>query len=69
MGKYRHYKGNFYEVIGIAQHSETFEELVVYRALYGDHLLWVRPNAMFLETVEKNGKKSPRFEYAGEDQK
>ncbi len=63
VGKYRHYKGKDYEVIGIAKHSETLEELVVYRALYGDHLLWVRPKAMFLETVEVNGKKVPRFQF------
>ncbi|MBI3036175.1 DUF1653 domain-containing protein [Candidatus Woesearchaeota archaeon] len=61
IGRYRHYKGNEYEVIGVAKHSETLEELVVYRALYGDHALWVRPKAMFSEMVEVNGKKVPRF--------
>ncbi len=61
-GRYRHYKGNEYEVIGVAKHSETLEELVVYRALYGEHALWVRPKAMFLETVEVGGKKVPRFQ-------
>jgi len=66
LGKYRHYKGNEYEVIGIAKHSETLEELVVYQALYGDHDLWVRPLKMFTEEIEVNGKKIPRFEYIGE---
>jgi len=58
-GKYRHFKGNLYEVIGTAKHSETLEEFVVYRALYGDNELWIRPKKMFLETV--NG--IPRFEF------
>lgn len=62
LGRYRHYKGNEYEVIGVAKHSETLEELVVYRALYGDYSLWVRPKAMFEEMVEVNGKKVPRFQ-------
>jgi len=66
LGKYRHYKNNEYEVIGIAHHSETLEELVVYRALYGEHDLWVRPLGMFMEDVEVDGKKMPRFEYIGE---
>lgn len=66
LGKYRHYKGNEYEVIGIAKHSETLEELVVYRALYGNHDLWVRPFEMFVEEVEIDGKKISRFEYIGE---
>ena len=61
VGKYKHYKGNEYEVIGVAKHSETLEELVVYRALYGDHDLWVRPFTMFIEEVEIDGKKIPRF--------
>ena len=68
-GKYKHYKGKEYEVIGIARHSETLEELVVYRALYqvdGENL-WVRPMKMFLEEVEIEGKKMPRFEFLGED--
>ena len=60
-GKYQHFKGKFYEVIGIAKHSETMEELVVYRALYGDRELWVRPKNMFLESVEVDGKTIPRF--------
>jgi hypothetical protein len=60
-GRYRHYKGNDYEVIGIARHSETEEEMVVYRQLYGDHSLWVRPLTMFLEQVEVDGRLVPRF--------
>jgi hypothetical protein len=66
-GKYRHYKGKEYEVLGIARHSETLEELVVYKALYqpeGQNL-WVRPAQMFLETVEVDGTKIPRFEFLG----
>ena len=62
LGKYKHYKGNEYEVIGVAKHSETMEELVVYRALYGEGELWVRPLEMFLEKVEVDGKMVPRFE-------
>ena len=65
LGEYRHYKGKEYEVIGIAKHSETLEELVVYQALYGERGLWVRPIKMFLEEVEVDGKKMPRFEYVG----
>ncbi len=65
IGRYRHYKGNEYEVIGVARHSETLEELVVYRALYGEHGLWTRPRAMFMETVEIEGKVVARFEYVG----
>jgi hypothetical protein len=61
-GRYRHYKGGLYEVIGIARHSETQEELVVYRPLYGDGGLWVRPSAMFLETVMVDGIEMPRFQ-------
>ena len=62
-GKYRHFKGNFYEVIGIACHSETMEEMVVYRALYGEHSLWVRPAAMWTETIDRDGYHGPRFQY------
>ena len=65
-GKYRHFKGNEYEVLGIGLHSETLEEMVVYRALYGDCGLWVRPAAMWTEMVEKDGKKIKRFSYIGE---
>ena len=60
-GRYRHYKGEDYEVIGIARHSETEEELVVYRCLYGDYSLWVRPLSMFRETVNVAGEQLPRF--------
>lgn len=60
-GRYRHYKGNEYEVIGIARHSETEEPLVVYRKLYGDCSLWVRPLGMFLETVTVDGVEVKRF--------
>ena len=65
-GKYRHYKGNDYEVIGMAKQSETLEEKVVYRALYGEGELWVRPLAGFLGEVEISGRKFPRFKYLGE---
>ena len=65
-GKYRHFKGNFYEVIGVAHHSETMEEMVVYRALYGEQGLWVRPSAMWEETVDRDGYHGPRFQYVGE---
>jgi hypothetical protein len=61
-GRYRHYKGRDYEVIGVAKHSETEEEFVVYRALYGERGLWVRPVAMFLETVLVEGSPHPRFQ-------
>ena len=60
-GKYRHYKGNDYEVIGVATHSETRERMVVYRPLYGERALWVRPLAMFAENVTVDGKTVPRF--------
>jgi len=61
LGKYKHYKGGEYSVIGVAKHSETLEDLVVYKALYGEELIWVRPLKMFLEEVEVDGKKIPRF--------
>ena len=60
-GRYRHFKGKEYEVIGTARHSETLEELVVYRALYGDGGLWVRPAAMWSETVDRDGYRGPCF--------
>lgn len=60
-GIYQHYKGERYEVLGLARHSETEEELVVYRALYGEHGLWVRPYRMFVEEVSVNGASLPRF--------
>jgi len=66
-GRYRHYKGNFYEVIDVARHSETGEEMVVYRCLYGDHSLWVRPLGMFRETVTVDGRTVPRFERVEEE--
>lgn len=66
IGKYRHFKGNQYEVIGVAKHSETLAEMVVYRALYGDGEIWVRPAEMWNETVERDGKVFKRFEYIGE---
>lgn len=65
LGKYRHFKGNLYEVIGVARHSETQEEMVVYRALYGEYGLWVRPAAMWTETVDRDGYHGPRFQYIG----
>lgn len=65
-GRYQHYKGNHYEVIGTARHSETQEELVVYRALYGEGGLWVRPLAMFTECVPREGGCIKRFEYIGD---
>lgn len=65
-GRYRHFKGKEYEVLGVARHSETEEELVVYRALYGDFGLWVRPVSMWNETVERDGKTFRRFTYIGE---
>jgi hypothetical protein len=69
IGRYQHYKGNGYEVIGVAKHSEDESELVVYRPLYnessGARNLWVRPLSMFIETVQVDGKTKPRFEYIG----
>ncbi len=65
-GRYRHFKGKEYEVLGVARHSETEEELVVYRALYGDFSLWVRPVSMWNEPVERDGKTFRRFTYIGE---
>ena len=64
-GRYRHYKGHEYTVIGTARHSESLEELVVYRAEYGERGLWVRPAAMFAETVLVEGRPVPRFERVG----
>ena len=65
-GVYRHYKGNNYEVIDVAKHSETLEWMVVYRALYDDFELWIRPLGMFFEDIEVNGKLQKRFEFIGE---
>lgn len=67
-GRYRHYKGNFYEVIGVGRHSETEEEYVIYRALYGDYGLWIRPKQMFLEKVLVNGSEVYRFEFIGDEE-
>jgi len=71
LGRYQHFKGNFYKVIGIARNSETLEEFVVYQALYiskefGKNALWIRPKKMFLEKVTHDEKKVPRFKYIGE---
>ena len=64
-GRYRHYKGNEYTVLGVTRHSETLEELVLYRQEYGDHGLWVRPKQMFSETVQVDGQVVPRFQFLG----
>jgi hypothetical protein len=66
-GRYRHYKGNEYTVLGVARHSETLAEFVVYRQEYGDHGLWVRPAAMFTETVEVDGRRVLRFQFIGRE--
>ncbi len=68
LGLYKHYKGKHYLVTGVCKHSETLEDLVVYETLYDNELskLWVRPISMFLETIEVDGKKVPRFEYIGD---
>lgn len=63
LGKYRHYKNKLYQVIEVAIHSETMEEMVVYRPLYGEGKLWVRPLNMFLETIEIKGVTILRFEF------
>ncbi|MBQ3528902.1 MAG: DUF1653 domain-containing protein [Oscillospiraceae bacterium] len=63
LGKYRHFKGNEYIVLGIANHSETLEQMVVYQALYGNKELWVRPISMWNEVVEKDGYHGPRFTF------
>ena len=65
-GRWRHFKGKVYQVLGMARHSETLEQLVVYRALYGDGGLWVRPAAMWLETVDWDGYCGPRFVRIGD---
>ena len=65
IGRYLHFKGNEYEVLHLARHSETEEEMVVYRALYGDFSVWVRPASMWNETVERDGKSFKRFMYIG----
>lgn len=65
-GRWRHFKGKEYRVLGVAKHSETLSPMVVYQALYGEGGLWVRPAEMWNETVERDGKVFPRFEYIGE---
>ena len=65
LGKYRHFKGNKYEVIAIAKHSETTEDYVVYKALYGDGGMWVRPASMWNEIIERDGVTYKRFTYIG----
>ena len=68
-GIYRHFKGNLYEVIGTAKHSETLEEMVVYKALYDEGSLWVRPASMWDETIERDGHTYKRFTYIGDESK
>ena len=65
-GKYRHFKGNEYEVLGVATHSETLEPMVIYRALYGEYGIWVRPASMWNETIVRDGVEKKRFTYIGE---
>lgn len=65
-GRYRHFKGREYEVLGLATHSETLEQMVVYRPLYGERGLWVRPAAMWNEIVERDGRRVRRFTFIGE---
>ena len=65
LGRYRHYTGGEYEVMGVARHSETHEALVVYRPLYNDSGLWVRPHAMFFQEIDVQGRRVPRFVFAG----
>ena len=66
-GLYRHFKGKYYEVICVARHSETGEQMVVYRALYGEHGLWVRPLSMWNEVVDRDGRLCRRFTYVGSE--
>jgi hypothetical protein len=66
IGRYRHFKGNEYQVLSLARHSETLEPMVVYQALYGERGIWVRPASMWNETVERDGKTYTRFTYIGE---
>lgn len=63
LGKYKHFKGNEYQVIGIAKHSETLEPMIIYQALYGDKEIWVRPATMWNEIIEKENYHGPRFQY------
>ena len=66
-GLYRHFKGNLYRLLYVAKHSETLEPMVVYRALYGDHSVWVRPASMWNETVQRDGRTFQRFTYIGKE--
>ena len=68
LGVYRHYKGNYYKVIGFAKHSETMEDMVIYQAIYGERGIWVRPLFMWSELVEVDSKTVQRFEYVGSDE-
>ena len=67
LGKYRHFKGKEYEVLAIAKHSETLQDMVVYKCLYGDYGIWVRPLSMFEESITRDGKTFKRFEYIDEE--
>lgn len=67
LGKYKHFKGKEYEVLAIAKHSETLEEYVVYKELYGNYDIWIRPLKMFEETITRDNKTIKRFEYIGDD--
>lgn len=66
LGRYRHYKGKEYKVLGEAKHSETLETMVVYQQLYGENGIWVRPKVMFQEMINIDGEERPRFEYLGD---
>ncbi len=66
LGRYRHFKGNEYELVGLVRHSETLEPMALYRPLYNESGLWVRPWSMWNEEVERDGYKGPRFQYIGE---
>lgn len=66
LGKYKHFKGNEYQLLYIAKHSETLEYMVVYKALYGEQGIWVRPASMWNEIIERDGKSFPRFTYIGD---
>lgn len=66
LGKYRHFKGNEYEVLAVANHSETLEKMVVYKALYGKEEIWVRPLSMWDEEITRDGKTFKRFQYIGD---
>lgn len=67
LGRYRHFKGKEYEVLAIAKHSETLQDMVVYKCLYGDYGIWVRPLSMFEESITRDGKTYRRFEYIDEE--